>query len=308
LKGSILLPGHTYKGVELDIRSGIIKEEIDPATPIAKFIADDGQTTLNYTTNAWFKDNVLTTTENTKEQKPYETSTGVKLNKAGLDGPANGGSNSTLTGFHGCKWLNLNWTIADTQLHSSTQSWIDIRYAEILLNRAEAALELYQNGVTEIDGVNLQQDAFECINSIRSRAGADLLGSRAELSDVSREGIERGQGVNSFVYAPNEGLHIVRVERYKELAFEHKLYWDLRRWFTFDQQIYQYRRRMLSPFLFAKDATVNEAGNPVGKYIFDTRVCERANNSLTFATKNYYDKIPDNERKTNPLLEQNNQY
>ena len=65
---------------------------------------------------------------------------------------------------------------------------------------------------------------------------------------------------------------------------------------------------MLSPFLFAKDATVNEAGNPVGKYIFDTRVCERANNSLTFATKNYYDKIPDNERKTNPLLEQNNQY
>ena len=308
LKGSILLPGHTYKGVELDIRSGIIKEEIDPATPIAKFIADDGQTTLNYTTNAWFKDNVLTTTENTKEQKPYETSTGVKLNKAGLDGPANGGSNSTLTGFHGCKWLNLNWTIADTQLHSSTQSWIDIRYAEILLNRAEAALELYQNGVTEIDGVNLQQDAFECINSIRSRAGADLLGSRAELSDVSREGIERGQGVNSFVYAPNEGLHIVRVERYKELAFEHKLYWDLRRWFTFDQQIYQYRRRMLSPFLFAKDATVNEAGNPVGKYIFDTRVCERANNSLTFATKNYYDKIPDNERKKNPLLEQNNQY
>lgn len=53
---------------------------------------------------------------------------------------------------------------------------------------------------------------------------------------------------------------------------------------------------------------MNEAGNPVGKYIFDTRVCERANNSLTFATKNYYDKIPDNERKTNPLLEQNNQY
>ena len=158
--------------------------------------------------------------------------------------------------------------------------------------------KIFYNSVAEL----------RCINSIRSRAGADLLGSRAELSDVSREGIERGQGVNSFVYAPNEGLHIVRVERYKELAFEHKLYWDLRRWFTFDQQIYQYRRRMLSPFLFAKDATVNEAGNPVGKYIFDTRVCERANNSLTFATKNYYDKIPDNERKTNPLLEQNNQY
>ena len=308
LRGSILLPGHTYKGVELDIRFGIIKEEIDPSTPIAKFIKDDGQTTVNYTSNAWFKNNVLTTTENVKEQKPYETSTGMKLNKSGMDGPANGGTSNTLTGFHGAKWLNLNWTIAETQLHSSTQSWIDIRYAEILLNRAEAALELYQNGVATIDGKDMQQDAYECINKIRSRAGAELLTSPAELSNVSRDGIERGQGIRSFVFAPNEGMHIIRVERYKELAFEHKIYWDLRRWFTFDSQIYQYRRRMLSPFLFAKGATVNEAGNPVGKYIFDTRVCERANNSLTFATKNYYDKIPDGERKVNPLLEQNNQY
>jgi hypothetical protein len=308
LRGSILLPGHTYKGVELDIRFGIIKEEIDPSTPIAKFIKDDGQTTANYTSNDWFKNNVLTTAENIKEQKPYETSTGAKLNKSGMDGPANGGTSNTLTGFHGAKWLNLNWTIAETQLHSSTQSWIDIRYAEILLNRAEAALELYQNGVTSIDEKDLQQDAYECINKIRSRAGAELLTSPAELSNVSRDGIERGQGIRSFVFAPNEGMHIIRVERYKELAFEHKIYWDLRRWFTFDSQIYQYRRRMLSPFLFAKGATVNEAGNPVGKYIFDTRVCERANNSLTFATKNYYDKIPDGERKVNPLLEQNNQY
>lgn len=62
------------------------------------------------------------------------------------------------------------------------------------------------------------------------------------------------RGLIRLFNAPNEGLHIVRVERYKELAFEHKLYWDLRRWFTFDQQIYQYRRRMLSPFLFAKDS------------------------------------------------------
>ena len=59
----------------------------------------------------------------------------------------------------------------------------------------------------------------------------------------------------------NGSVHIIRVERYKELAFEHKIYWVLRRWFTFDSQIYQYRRRMLSPFLFAKGATVNEAGD-----------------------------------------------
>ena len=66
---------------------------------------------------------------------------------------------------------------------------------------------------------------------------------------------------------------------------------------------------MLAPFMFAKDATLDAStGNPVGKYIYDTRVCERANNSLTFGNKNYYDKIPDGQRKINPLLEQNNQY
>ena len=310
LRGSIMLPGETYKGVTLDIRAGLIKEEIDPATnpKIAKFIPDDGQSTLNWTTNQWFKDHVKTTTQNVTSQDPYENNLGNKLNTNGLDGPANGGSNNTLTGFHGLKWINLNWTVAETQLHRSTTTWIDIRYAEVLLNRAEAAIELAQNGVSNYAGKDMLADAMECINKIRNRAGATPLSSTAELSATPRvDG--RGTGIGSCVFAPNEGLHVVRVERYKELAFEHKIYWDLRRWFTFHTQIDQYRRRMLAPFMFAKDATLDAStGNPVGKYIYDTRVCERANNSLTFGNKNYYDKIPDGQRKINPLLEQNNQY
>lgn len=250
----------------------------------------------------------MTTTENSRNQTPYVSSTGAKLNKNGIDGPANGGSNSTLTGFHGAKWLNLNWSVAETQLHRSTQTWIDIRYAEVLLNRAEAAIELAQNGVSSYSGNDMLQDAMTCINQVRERAGATLLTGTQELSDTPITNL-RGSGPHSFVFAPNEGLRVVRVERYKELAFEHKIYWDLRRWFTFHDQINQYRRRMLAPFMFAKGAKVDEAtGNPIGKYIYETRVCERANNTLSFATKNYYDKIPDGERKINPLLEQNNQY
>ena len=308
LRACLLLPGRTYKGVELDIRAGIIKEEIDPSTPIAKFITDDGQTTSSYSNVAFVRENIERATGDSRnQQNPYVTKAGLKLFKNGIDGPANQATN-TLTGFHGAKWLNLNMTIGDTQLHVSTQSWIDIRYAEVVLNRAEAALELYQNGVSNFEGTDLRQDAYDCINSVRSRAGATLLSSPTQLTDISREGLERGMGAGSFVYAPNDGLHIIRIERYKELAFEHKLYWDLRRWFTFDTQIYQYRRRELLPFLFAKGATVNSSGNHVCKYIYDTRVSEFANNSLTFETKNYYDKIPDGERKVNPLLEQNNQY
>lgn len=306
LRASILLPGHTYKGVEVDIRRGIINESVDPSTPIQKFVADDGSTTTAYTSSSFFNANVLTTTEPVLTQKPYELSDGTKLNKNGLDGPSNGSTTNTLTGFHGRKWLNLNLTPSATKLHESFQTWIDIRYAEVLLNRAEAALELAQNGVGAYNGANMQSDAFECINQIRSRAGATLLTSAAELSAAAA--MEKGKGQGGFIVAPNRGIQLVRIERYKELAFEHKLYWDLRRWFTFDKQIYNYKRRMLNPFLFAKGATLNSAGNPQGKYIYDARVAERANNNLTFQTKYYYEAIPGGQIKTNPLLEQNNQY
>lgn len=308
LRGSILLPGHVYKGIELDIRRGIIAENVDPSTKIKKMIVDDGQTTQSYNnvTDLFSNGTIKETTQSVTSQTPYELSNGIKLNINGMDGPANGGSNNTLTGFHGRKWLDMSLTPSTTQLHQSCQTWIDIRYAEVLLNRAEAALELAQNGEESYGGATMQDDAAICMNAVRERAGADLLAGSAELS--TDPGYEKGTGKGSFVLAPTRGLQLIRVERYKELAFEHKLYWDLRRWFTFDQQIYNYRRRMLNPFLFAKDATVNENGNPEGKYIYDARVCERANNSLTFGTKYYYEKIPDGQLKTNPLLVQNNQY
>lgn len=306
LRGSVLLPTQVFKGLEVDIRRGIIKEGVDPSTKIAKFVADDFNTTASYTTSSFFKENIIETTTNVLTQVPYETSTGAKLYINGLDGPANGGSNNTLTGFHGRKWLNPALTASTTQLHASYQPWVDIRYAEVLLNRAEAALELAQNGVSTYEGTDMQEDAYTSINLVRNRAGATLLSSKSELSTAPA--FKRGEGPGGFIVAPTRGLQLVRVERYKELGFEHKLYWDLRRWFTFDEQIYNYRRRMLCPFMFAKGATVQENSIPVGKYIYDTRISERANNSLTFQTKYYYEKIPDGQLKTNSLLVQNDQY
>lgn len=308
LKASILLPGYVYKGVELDIRRGVISESVDPSTKIKKMSIDDGQNTQAYnnTTDLFKNKTILETTQNVLTQTPYILSNGTKLNINGLDGPANGGSNNTVTGFHGRKWLNLSLTPSLTKLHESFQSWIDIRYAEVLLNRAEAAIELAQNGVQTHESTNMLEDAYKSINAIRKRAGANLLTSSSELSTAPA--YEKNAGPGGFVAAPDRGLQILRVERYKELAFEHKIYWDLRRWFTFDTQIYNYRRRMLNPFLFAKGATINENGNPEGKYIYDARVCERANNNLTFGTKYYYEAIPSGQLKTNPLLEQNNQY
>lgn len=310
LRGSLFMPNETAKGITVDLRTAVIKEDVDPSTPIAKFVADDGQTTTSYeNSSSWYTQHVDYTAEARDAQTPITSSTGVKINRRGLDGPSLVSNiRTTLTGFHGAKWINTDWTLAETVLHRSVQSWIDIRYAEVLLNRAEAAIELAQNGVATVNGVNLLEDAMACINDVRDRAGAELLTSTSELSTATHTN-ERMTGKGSFVFAPTEGIHVVRVERYKELAFEHKVYWDLRRWFTYHDQIKNYRRRMLNPFMFVKGATLDEnTGNPVGKYIYDARVSGGAPNGGSWPTSRYYDKIPDAQRKINPLLTQNNQY
>ena len=308
LKASIMIPGDLYKGGhELDMRCGLIVNGVTPDQKIKKTTKDDGKTTYSWDNGVKeFKVNgqvvAVRSTKKPSEGQPYQD-TGIAI--CGFNGPSTSGGNHCNTGIYGVKWIQRDQPVVE--LNRSVQPWIDIRYAEVLLNRAEAAIELAQNGAS--DASNLLIDAMSCINDVRDRAGADLLTSTNQLADLTAPTNVRGTGKNSMVFAPTKGLQIVRVERYKELAFEHKIYWDLRRWFTFHDQINQYRRRMLAPFMFAKGAKVDEAtGNPIGKYIYETRVCERANNTLSFATKNYYDKIPDGERKINPLLEQNNQY
>lgn len=101
-------------------------------------------------------------------------------------------SKTFYTGFGVMKYLdesadNSNW------VSNSKTDYIVFRYAEILLNMAEAAFEL---GKTD--------KALEAVNQIRSRAGIAL------VTDIDREKI--------------------RHERKVELAFEGQRYWDLRRW------------------------------------------------------------------------------
>ena len=314
LRGSIILPGSVFRGVQLDIRRGILKEDAyDPddasGQTIQKFTPDDGSNITPYPFGE--TGNIMTTTANYDAQTPYQRlPDGLLINIGGMDGPVGtSGRAGTYTGFHGRKWLNANMTLAEAGVHKSTQSWIDIRYAEVLLNRAEAALELHHNGVLNINGATTLSDAAECVNRIRTRAGIDPIAS----SELASTGFahDKGGGIGGFVWAPNRGLQLLRIERYKELAFEHKLYWDLRRWFSFHRQINNYYRRMLNPFLFAKGATVNAYGNPEGKYIYDARTCEfltGSGASWTFDVRYYYERIPDAQLKTNPKLEQNNYY
>jgi hypothetical protein len=317
LRANLLLPGEVYKGLKLDVRSGLFNPGIDPAVAkFKKFSRDDGAVSEAYTSwpaaeseNLFRNGTILRSQDDPRNQKDpveYTTEAGeaVKVFKQGQDGPRFGsGGNISLTGFYGRKFLDLSKTLAQTNLHESYQTWVEIRYAEILLNRAEAAVELAQNGESTYNSVNLLQDAFECINNVRDRAGANLLTSPDELSTAP--GYLKGTGIGSFVEGPTRGLQLVRIERYKELAFESKIYWDLHRWFTFDTQINQYRKRGLFPFMFCKGATVDASGTPDGKYIYDSRATENGSDRLTFSVNNYYETIPDAELKNNPLLQKN---
>ena len=327
LRATILLPGGLYKGgMKLDLRAGIIKEQYDPATDrFKKFTVDDGRERqgLNsgsvwnktaYPSGNPFRERTIfdwSTDPSANQTDPYLRSDGVKFFKNGLDGPRVTGTtntSNTVTGFFGRKHLNVVLPKGETVNHTSTQSWIEIRYGEVLLNRAEAAIELAQSGDATYNGVNMLQDAYNCINDIRDRAGANLLSSSSELSTepaFTRWANAGPKGQGAFVEAPNRALQIVRVERYKELAFESKIYWDLRRWFTYDTQIRNYFRRGLYAIMYAKGATVDENGIPDGKYIYDAKSADEAAGQVTFNTNSYYEGIPTNELKNNPLLQKN---
>lgn len=301
LRGTVLLPGMPFKGTYVDLRRGILKENIDPNIPIDKLLSEGA--TAAYSTSAYFKENIVVSTT-TANQTPYTLSDGTKLNPIGRCGPLGGTANACVTGFHGRKFLVPDLTPSLTALHKSTQSWIELRYAEVLLIRAEAAIELFRNGGS-VAGVDLQQDAFECINAIRDRAGAVKLVSKTELNDD--QPIAKGQGQGSYVLAPTRGLQIIRIERRKELAMENKLWWDMLRWRTADQEVNNRTWRICCPFLFAGTVDIKDTYYYEGKYIFDCRTDER-NAKFTVGVKNYYEPIPESQISSNELLKQNPYY
>ncbi|WP_184543731.1 RagB/SusD family nutrient uptake outer membrane protein [Mucilaginibacter sp. FT3.2] len=129
----------------------------------------------------------------------------------GFTGPWTGGDELTRTGFYVRKYVDYNKPQATVDLNRSEQPWIDLRYGEILLNRAEAAMELGNTG-----------DALTSVNLIRTRAGA------TPYSSID--------------------LDKVRKERRMELAFENQYYWDLKRWRTADVVLDRAHFKGLMPY------------------------------------------------------------
>ncbi|WP_200976387.1 RagB/SusD family nutrient uptake outer membrane protein [Echinicola sp. 20G] len=123
------------------------------------------------------------------------------------------GGNNTRTGFSFKKFLNQN-TPVTPGWNQSTTDFMDMRYAEVLLNYAEAVVE------SNLGDVAL---ATKGLNDIRRRAG-------------------------HTVEVPLTLRNVMR-ERRVELAFENKRYWDLIRRREYEEAFNNRRIHSLFPLL-----------------------------------------------------------
>lgn len=114
-------------------------------------------------------------------------------------------ANSSRTGYYLKKFLTdeLNLTQGQTAQHN----WVAFRYAEVLLNYAEAVNEAY--GPSTVPS-GFSMSAADALKMVRDRASTSLPAVNASSVDSFRAAVKH--------------------ERQIELAFEDHRYWDLLRW------------------------------------------------------------------------------
>jgi len=292
LRAYVILPGDVFKGEAIEIRRGVYTG--DAAAGIAPLRVVNGGLP-NYTVSGPVNYNqvdaytgkgafssgkklFLSQSGTTHEVVPLPA--GGNMNASGKSGPFTADNTAAMTGFVVRKWLNPNMPQALVLEARSEQHFVLMRYGEILLNAAEAANELLSAGQT-IAGENLQQTAFEAIRDIRERAGASAL-------------LGAGDVVGS------SGLAIIRKERRKELAFENKVLWDIRRWRTQHSD-------MLNGFTQSDGAFYKGLypfySTTTGKYFFDAGL-EEARKRFRLIEQEYYLAIPAAEVAKSPVLDQ----
>jgi hypothetical protein len=290
LRAYVIFPGDRFKGTDIEIRAGVYTGN-EPVQPLFNDYSYQTAETRYQHLDAYKanpKTLYLSPREgNSQEVVEYE---GKQMTAAGANGPFYDNGEGCLTGLYGRKWLNPDPSFMAGE-GKSDQHFVLMRYAEVLLNAAEAAVELSLLGEPSPDGADLMQVATEAVNAIRERAGAILL-SGTITPDV-------------------DGRNIVRKERRKELALEHKSKWDIRRWRV---QHYEnrdgfwgeernkdsfsnntrYRFRGLYPFFSTES----------GKYFFDARFQWVSLKTFEYNIVDYYFSIPGGEVTKSPVIDQ----
>lgn len=198
-----------------------------------------------------------------KEKKIY-TYVDAENGFAAYGDNMNPGEKQTVTGYFIRKYLQEN--NADFDDKGSDQFWIEMRYAEVLLNLAEA--------LAEQDYSKNQDDALEALNEVRERV------------NLPKRTTEEAPDKDSF-------MKLLRKERICELAFEGFRYWDLRRW------------RLAGEVIDGKQAHGTKiTKKDDNTYTYEQVSCDDNINRF-FPERYYLLPIPVDELQNNPLCENN---
>lgn len=192
-------------------------------------------------------------------------------------------NNPTPSGFYCRKAVDESYTPYYTE--RSSTDWIEIRYAEVLMNYAECAAELGKN-----------DEAYTILKQIRNRAGI-LPGSDGLY------GLKAGMSQDDMIKA-------IMLERKIEFAFEGKRYWDLRRRRLFASELNGTRRHGLLPKLKISQEEFDKIKDNVDidkdkdTYFRDSLIVLDTKFDIDFKDNYYFYAIPNKHLETNSKLEQ----
>jgi hypothetical protein len=166
LAGTVMLPGTSFKGRFVDIWNGLL-----------------------------LADGSIFSGDDRGQQKPLPGTTAPSIQVVGLDGPINAKEFTAQSGFYLRKYLDPA-VGSGSRGTNSELPFIRYRYAEVLLNAAEAAFELGDNAT-----------AATYMNQVRARAGLTIPLTDAQIT------------FDRIVH-----------ERRAELSFEGHVLFDRKRW------------------------------------------------------------------------------
>ncbi|WP_160711790.1 RagB/SusD family nutrient uptake outer membrane protein [Chitinophaga solisilvae] len=251
LAATVILPGSEFKDKKVDIWAGYIRRNGD-----------------------------IVTGDNFGAKSRLEPN-GPEVQVVGYDGPVNNLEFSAQSGFIIRKYMDP--TVGSGRIGTQSEVWwIRYRYAEVLLNAAEAAFELGQRDV-----------AAGYINQVRERAGFKIPLTAADMT------------FDRIVH-----------ERKVELAFEGHEFWDMKRW-RLAHKVWNGVRTALTtnPGKSDEPSTrvfalwpykVYDPGSPNnGKYIFKQVLPGAVTSAHGFRLGNYYAAINDDIRNNNPKIVKN---
>lgn len=173
----------------------------------------------------------------------------------------------------------------------SETPYIDIRLGEVYLNYAEAL-----NEIGDLDG------ACEQLKVIRTRAG--ILYPEVPVKDhISKDALRK----------------FIQNERYIELCFENKRYWDLRRWKIAVEHLNgkKFTGVKLTLNLSENQDIINSDAYKKAKFNDQLTMLRKTwkyeyqsvdDNPYVFEPKMYFMPFPKGEIETNPNLKQNDQW